>query len=156
MRFALAALAALTSCSLAFAHSFQAGPLKIDHPWSRATNAKAAAGAGFLRIANYGKTPDRLVSISSGIAQDAQIHTMTMDGGVMRMRELKGGLTIEPGTEVKLEPGAEHIMFLGLHGPIKVGEDFKATLVFERAGPVEVVFKVEAPGANPAPAPHAH
>lgn len=148
-------LAASVLTVSAVAHAFDKGPLKIDHPWSRETAAQASTGAGFLSIQNYGKTPDRLVAIKSSISDDVQVHTMTMEGGVMRMRELKNGLTIPPGGEVKLQPGAEHIMFMGLKGPIKLGEDFTATLVFERAGEVEVTFKVEPAGAKPA-AGHQH
>lgn len=140
----------------AHAHAFEKGALKIGHPWSRETAPKAAVGAGFLTIQNFGKTPDRLIAVKSPVSDDVEIHTMTMEGGVMRMRELKNGLTIPPGGEVKLQPGAEHIMFMGLKGQIKQDEDFKAILVFERAGEVEVTFKVESPGANPSANSHKH
>lgn len=141
--------AAIALAVSASAHEFTKGPLRIDHPWSRETAPKAPVGAGFLTIQNYGKTSDRLIAIKSALSDDIEIHTMTMDNGVMQMRELKDGLTIAPGAEVKLQPGAEHIMFMGLKNQIKQGEDFKATLVFERAGEVDVTFKVEAPGAKP-------
>jgi periplasmic copper chaperone A len=155
----LVLLLSLTAAGLATAapaHDFAKGPLKIDHPWSRATAPKAPVGAGFLTIQNFGKSPDRLVAIKSPISDDVEIHTMSMTGGVMKMRELKDGLTIAPGAEVKLQPGAEHIMFMGLKGQIKQGEDFTATLIFERAGEVEVTFKVEPAGANPVASGHAH
>jgi periplasmic copper chaperone A len=154
-KFLFAAAAAALAMS-AFAHEFAAGAIKIDHPWSRETAQKASVGAGFMTIQNYGKAPDRLIAIKSGASEKVEIHTMTMEGGVMRMRELKDGLTIPPGGEVKLQPGAEHVMFMGLKDQIKQGQDFKATLVFERAGEVEVTFKVEAPGAKPAPGHHDH
>lgn len=140
----------------AYAHQFAAGSLTIDHPWSRETAPQASVGAGYLTVKNYGKAPDRLVAVKSGVAGKAEIHTMTMEGGVMRMRELNAGLTIPAGSEVKLQPGAEHIMFMGLKGQFKKGEDFKATLVFENAGEIEVTFQVEAAGAKPAPAHHDH
>jgi hypothetical protein len=151
----LAAATAALAIS-AFAHEFAAGAIKIDHPWSRETAAKAQVGAGFMTIQNFGKTPDRLVAVKSAVSEKVEIHTMTMEGGVMRMRELKNGLTIPPGGEVKLQPGAEHVMFMGLTGQIKQGQDFKAILVFERAGEVEVTFQVEAPGAKPTPGRHDH
>lgn len=141
-------LAAILSMS-ATAHEFTAGSMKIDHPWSRGTAPKAAVGAGFLSIKNYGKATDRLIAVKSAVSDDVEIHTLTMEGGVMRMRELKNGLTIPAGAEVRLQPGAEHIMFMGLKSQIKQGEDFKATLVFERAGEVDVIFQVEPPGAKP-------
>jgi hypothetical protein len=152
----LLSLAAASWAGSAQAHAVEIGALKINHPWSRETAPKAAVGAGFLTIQNFGKTPDRLIAVKSALSDDVEIHTMTMEGGVMRMRELKDGLTIAPGAEVKLQPGAEHIMFMGLKSQIKQDEDFKAILVFERAGEVEVTFKVEPPGANPAANSHKH
>lgn len=146
-------LLGLASAALALstaAHAFTTGSIKIEHPWSRETAPKAAVGAGFLTIQNFGKAPDRLIAVKSSVAGKTEIHTMTMEGGVMRMRELTAGLTIPAGSEVKLQPGAEHIMFMGLKEQIKKGQDFKATLVFERAGEVEVTFQVDAPGAKPA------
>jgi periplasmic copper chaperone A len=151
-----AAIAALVVSVPVFAHDFRAGPIEITHPWSRATAAKAQVGAGFLKLSNTGRTTDRLVAVKSAVSSRVEIHTMTMEGGVMRMRELKSGLTIPPGAEVILQPGAEHIMFMGLNGPITHGADFKATLVFERAGEVEVTFKVEAMGSQPAASSHSH
>jgi periplasmic copper chaperone A len=150
------ALASAALAAASFAHEYTLGPLTIDHPWSRETAPKASVGAGFMTIRNYGKAPDRLLAVKSAIAGKVEVHTMTITDGVMRMRELKDGLTIPAGGEVKLEPGAEHVMFMGLTGQIKQGEAFKATLVFERAGEVEVSFKVEPAGAKPAHDHHAH
>jgi hypothetical protein len=156
MRFVVAAAAALLLSVPSLAQTFKAGPIEIDRPWSRATAAKAQVGAGFLKLSNTGKAPDRLIAIKSAVSNRIEIHTMSMENGVMQMRELKNGLTIPAGAEVVLQPGAEHIMFMGLAGPIQTGADFKATLVFERAGEVEVTFKVEAPGAKPANDAHQH
>jgi hypothetical protein len=156
MRFLVTALVAFIVSSSVFAHAYSAGPIEVDHPWSRATASKAQVGAGFLKLSNTGKTADRLIAVKTGISQRVEIHTMTMENGVMQMRELKNGLTIPAGAEVVLQPGAEHIMFMGLNGPIKMGADFKAVLLFERAGEVEVTFTVEAPGAKPAGGEHHH
>lgn len=149
-------LAAAVMSTNALAHDFAVGSLKIDHPWSRETAPNASVGAGFLTIQNHGKAPDRLIAVKTDVSATVEIHTMTMDGGVMQMRELKNGLTIAAGSEVKLQPGAEHVMFMGLKGQIKQNQDFKAILVFERAGEVEVTFKVEPPGAKPKPGHHEH
>ena len=71
---------------------------------------------------------------------------MSMTDGVMKMRELGSGLEIKPGATVKLEPGGYHLMLLKLKKPLTAGHRFKATLVFEKAGPVEVEFEVRAMG----------
>jgi copper(I)-binding protein len=73
---------------------------------------------------------------------------MTNEGGVMKMRPLSKGLVIPAGGTVKLEPGGYHLMLLKLKKPLTAGQRFKATLVFEKAGPVEVEFEVRAIGAG--------
>ena len=69
--------------------------------------------------------------------------------GVMRMRELKGGVEIKPGQTVELKPGSIHLMFVELTRPLQKGDRIKGTLVFERAGKVDVDYAVEAIGAQP-------
>lgn len=140
----------------ALAHDYTTGSLRIDHPWSRESASQASVGVGYLSIQNFGKASDRLIAVKSALSDNAEVHAMTMTDGVMRMRELKSGLTIPPGGEVKLQPGGEHIMFIGLKNQIKQGQDFKAVLVFEHAGEVEVTFVVEPPGANPHSGHHGH
>jgi copper(I)-binding protein len=133
----------------AAAQEFKAGPLEIDHPWSRATPKGAKVAAGYLTIKNTGTAPDRLVSGTSPVAGKFEIHEMSMDKGVMKMRPVSGGLEIKPGETVELKPGSFHIMMTGLKQQIENGKPFKASLNFEKAGPVEVEFNVVAPGATP-------
>jgi copper(I)-binding protein len=75
---------------------------------------------------------------------------MTMDGGVMKMRLVEGGLEIKPGETVTLKPGSFHLMLVDLKHPLKQGETVEAMLQFEKAGKVEVELPVVAIGA-PAP-----
>lgn len=131
----------------------QAPAVRIVQPWSRATPAGAPAAAGYLTIANDGRAPDRLLGGSSPASAQLQIHEMTMDGGVMRMRPVAGGLVIPPGATVTLKPGGLHVMFIGLKRPLKAGERLPAVLRFERAGDVPVTFDVQPLGGS-APAHH--
>ncbi|WP_439495113.1 copper chaperone PCu(A)C [Bosea sp. (in: a-proteobacteria)] len=144
----LAAIAFALAGTTAFAHDYKAGPLKIDHPWSRATPAGAKVGGGYLSIENTGTTPDRLVSVSAPFAGRGEIHEMAVNNGVMTMRELEKGIEIPPGAKVEFKPGGFHIMFQELKQPLKQDERLKATLTFEKAGTVEVEFKVEGIGAK--------
>jgi copper(I)-binding protein len=137
----------------AVAHDYTVGNLKIIHPWARATPKGASVGGGYMSITNTGSTADRLVGGSSPIAGRLEVHEMSMDNGVMRMRPVKGGLEIKPGETVELKPGSFHIMMLDLKEPIKQGEPVKGTLTFEKAGSVDVEYAVVAPGATPAVAP---
>jgi hypothetical protein len=73
---------------------------------------------------------------------------MSMDGGVMKMRELKDGLEIPAGATVELKPGSYHIMMMNLSHPLAAGETVKGSLTFEKAGKVDVEFAVQAMGGN--------
>jgi copper(I)-binding protein len=145
-------LAAFAFCASAFAQ--QAGGLQITGVWARATPKGAQVGAGYLKITNNGSAPDRLLSGSSPVAGKFELHEMSMSGGVAKMRELANGLEIKPGETVELKPGGNHVMFVGLKRPLERGKPFAATLQFEKAGKVDVEFRVEPVGA-PAPA-HGH
>ena len=133
----------------AAAQEFKAGSLEIDHPWSRATPKGAKVAAGYLTIKNTGTAPDRLVGGTSPVAGKFEIHEMSMDKGVMKMRPVPEGVEIKPGETVELKPSSFHIMMMDLKQPIERGKPFKASLTFEKAGPVEVEFTVVAPGATP-------
>jgi copper(I)-binding protein len=145
----IAALLLVTfAAGSALAETYKVGALQIDQPWARATPASAPAGGGFLKITNTGTTPDRLVSASSPAAEMVQVHEMKMDGNVMRMREVEKGLEIPPGGSVTLAPGGYHLMMMGLKGPLKQGTDVPVTLVFEKAGKIDVRLSVAGLGAT--------
>jgi copper(I)-binding protein len=148
MRTILHTLAILLAGLLPAAHAgdYHAGSLDIAGPWSRATPKGASIAAGYLTIKNTGTTADRLVGGSSDTAAKFEMHEMSMDNGVMKMRPLKDGLEIKPGESVELKPGGLHVMFVGLKKPLKQGDHIKATLVFEKAGKVDVDFDVTGMG----------
>ena len=143
-----AGVLALTASS-AFAHGYKLGNLEIGHPWARATPKGAAVGGAYLKVTNTGTTPDRLVSGSTDVSGRFEIHEMSMDGGVAKMRQLKDGLEIKPGETVELKPGSFHIMLLDLKQPIKQGDHVKGTLTFEKAGKIDVEFIAVPVGGSP-------
>ena len=126
----------------------KAGDLVISQGWSRATPKGAKIGTGYLTIENKGSTPDRLVSVSADIAGKADVHEMAMKNGVMTMRPVENGLTIDPGKTVKLAPGGYHLMLFDLKSPLKQGDTLPITLEFEKAGKVNVSLQVEGIGAQ--------
>ncbi|MCG6206913.1 copper chaperone PCu(A)C [Rhodopseudomonas sp. HC1] len=148
--FASAAIIGLLSAATAQAAEVKAGDLVIDQAWSRATPGGAKVAGGYLTIENKGTAADRLVSATADVSGKVEIHEMSMDGGVMKMRMLEKGLPIEPGKTVKLAPGGYHIMFMDLKGALKEGEKLPVTLQFEKAGNVQVTFDVEGVGAKAA------
>ncbi|MGF9564928.1 copper chaperone PCu(A)C [Neorhizobium sp. JUb45] len=135
------ALAATLSFGTARAHEFKVGEIEIGHPYSRAMLPVAKVGGGYLKITNAGPA-DRLVSASSDRAGSVEFHEMKMNGAIMEMRELQGGIVLPAKSTVELKPGGYHVMFMNVTKPFKEGEMVKATLVFEKAGPVDVEFAV--------------
>ena len=145
-----AAVALLAQASLATAQ--QPSPMEVSRPWSRATPAAAPVGAGYLTLTNRGGEADRLTGGSTEVAARIEVHEMSMDNGVMKMRELPNGLEVKPGASVELKPGGHHLMLMGLKRPLKEGERFKAQLEFAKGGKAEVEFVVQGMGASMAPA----
>lgn len=142
---AFAAGLAVASAALA-----QPAQLEINNAWARATPGKSENGAAYLTIQS--PTADRLVSASSPVAKKAELHTMSMQGMVMKMRPI-AELDIPAGQPVALKPGGEHIMLMGLSQPLHEGQSFPLTLDFEKAGPRTVTVTVEKAGAKgPGPA----
>lgn len=118
--------------------------LRISEAWARPT-IPTRPGAGYFTLVNTGDEPDVLLGAESGRAEEIEIHMVEEQLGVANMLRLES-LELEPGEEVVFEPGGMHLMFRGLAEPLAEGEEFPATLIFERAGEVEVNFTV---GAEP-------
>ena len=148
---ALAMLAAAFASGTALADEYRAKTLRISNAFARATPPGAKVAGAFMSIENQGKEADRLVSATSPVAGLVEIHEMAMDGGLMKMRAVKG-IDLKPGATVELRPGGYHVMLEDLKQPLKQGEQVPVLLIFEKAGTVEIKVKVEPMGA----AAHAH
>jgi len=148
--FVFVALIASVFATAARAEDVKAGDLVISQAWTRATPGGAKIGGGFLTIENKGSAPDKLIGASADGAGKIEVHEMTMNDGVMKMRPVEGGLTIDPGKTVKLAPGGYHLMIMDLKAPLKQGDKLPLTLQFEKAGKVAVTLDVQGIGA-PAP-----
>ena len=146
--FAFAALAATLFAAPAHTEDVKAGDLVITQAWSRATPSGAKIAGGYLTIENKGTAADRLVGGSGNIAGKVEVHEMAVNNGVMTMRPLDKGLTIDPGKTVKLAPGGYHLMIMDLKGPFKQGDKVPMTLEFEKAGKVALSFDVQGVGAQ--------
>jgi copper(I)-binding protein len=146
-----AGLTALLALTLS-AHA-QNAP-KVEGVWARPTVEGQAAGGGFLKITG-GASADRLLSASGGVSKTVELHTMEMDGNVMRMKQIEA-IDIPAGGTVELKPGGKHVMFMGLSQPLKAGANFPLTLRFEKAGEVKVVVQVAVQAPAPAMGEHKH
>lgn len=148
-------IAALAIASPAAAHQYKAGDLAIGHPWSR----PAAAGmnaAGYLTVTNSGSKPDVLLKVETAAAEKVEIHQGSMAGGVMSMKALPNGMPIPAGGTATFAPKGNHLMIIRLKVAQKDGDKVPATLVFQRAGRVDVEFAVQATPPAPMPDMHMH
>jgi copper(I)-binding protein len=113
--------------------------------WCRATPPGAQAAGCFLNLT--ASAADRLVAVESDAGASAEIHTMSMTDGIMRMRRLEDGLALPAGQAAVLKPGAEHLMIIGPKAPLIEGQTVTMTLTFDKAAPVTVAAPVRAMGA---------
>ncbi|MTH64329.1 copper chaperone PCu(A)C [Paracoccus shanxieyensis] len=118
------------------------GQIGISGQFTRATPPGAKIAGGFMVLKNDGSSDDRLVSVSTPVAARAEIHEMSMDGDVMKMRALPDGLPLPAGQVVELKPGGYHLMLMGLTQPLVEGETVPLTLHFEQAGDVDMTLPV--------------
>ena len=130
------------------AQEYRLDPFLIDRPIARATAPGATTGVVFFTISNAGNTTDRLLRASTPIAARVALHQMAVDEGMMKMRAVPS-LELRPGARLELQPGGYHLMLLDLKQPLKAGEKFPITLIFERAGALTVPVQIEPLGATP-------
>lgn len=138
---------ALGAATTARAETAQAGTIRIEGPWARATPGQSRVGAAYFTIKDTGTQPDRLVKVSSPVAARGELHNHQSEGGVMQMRPVQA-IDVPSGGSVVLQPGGLHVMLMDLRQPLKEGEPFALTLEFERAGRVEITVPVTRPGAR--------
>ena len=132
--------------SMAQAQSAKVGSVQIENAYTRSTVPGQMAAGGFMKIENKGAV-DQLISASSPVAGEVQLHEMAMEGNVMKMRQVKE-VVVPAGGAVELKPGGMHLMFINIKAPLTAGETVPVKLKFAKAGEVEVKMPVNAMGAQ--------
>ncbi len=128
------------------AHGASGGGVTVSHPWLRATPAGATVGVAFMEIKTDAGTADRLIAAESAVAGRVEIHGHIRDGDVIKMRRLEN-IDLKGGDAHVLKPGGDHVMLFDLKAPLKEDDLVKLTLIFEKAGRIEVEGTVEPAGA---------
>jgi len=131
---------------IAQAQSAKVGSVQIENAYTRSTVPGQMAAGGFMKIENKGAV-DQLISASSPVAGEVQLHEMAMEGNVMKMRQVKE-VVVPAGGAVELKPGGMHLMFINIKAPLTAGETVPVKLKFAKAGEVEVKMPVNAMGAQ--------
>jgi len=128
----------------ALAHEYAKADIFIDHPWARPGKAATVPAAVYFEIVNRGEAGDRLLSAKSARAEHVELHVSEKsETGIVSMRLLKDGLTVDGLAKVSMETGSYHVMLIGLEGKLRLGESFPMTLNFEKAGEIEILVHVE-------------
>jgi copper(I)-binding protein len=145
----------LVAVAIGVAAPSMAAPIDVQSPWLRESAGAARTGAGYAVLRNAAAQPDRLLGARSAAAESVEVHSVTMDGGVTRMRPVRGGLPIPARGAVALKPGSYHLMLVGLKRPLRRGETVAIELQFANGKPMTVRFPVRPLGQEMADPDHA-
>ena len=135
---ALTLAVALLGIGDAFAASDQ---IVVEKKWARATPKMAVTGGAYLTVTNRGPGEDRVLNVTSPVAEKIQFHAMTVDNDVAKMTRLLA-IELPPGVPVVFKPGGIHMMLLGLNRQLKEGETVPLILTFEKAEAIELDAQV--------------
>lgn len=116
--------------------------IEVGPAWSRITAPSVPVGAVFLELTNTGDEDDVLVSATTERSPHVELHNHVHDNGVMRMREVAGGIPLPKGQTVSLKPGGYHIMLMKMPKPLVLKDEYKVTLKFKKAPTQTVTVKV--------------
>lgn len=105
----------------------------------------AGTSAIYMVIHNDGADPDRLTAAEADVARAVELHQTTIEAGVSRMHQVPH-IAVPARGKVELRPGGYHVMLIGLRRDLKVGDRFPATLIFERAGRLQLTVEVKMAG----------
>ncbi len=144
---AFAIILSILPISFASAEKVSAGSLVIEAPWARASIGTKRPAAVFLKLQNLGSVADVLTAVETPVSGRASVHRSQISNGIASMT-MAGPVKIPANSEVRLAPGGLHIMLMMLKKPLIKGKDFSLTLVFKKAGRVEITVPVLSVGAR--------
>ena len=131
--------------SAAWAQSDRIGSIEVSNPWAPPTGSTLTNTAVYLSLTDVGTKSDELVGASSAVAQKTELHVFDVENGVYGMHKVDGIEVTPGGAGTVLRPGGAHIMLESLKRPLRAGTTFPLTLIFQRAGPLQVEVRVESP-----------
>jgi periplasmic copper chaperone A len=149
----IAAPAIFYCAAAVFSFNLQAqtsADIKIDGAWVRTTVPGQQGTGGFMTIT--AKQDMKLVAVSSPVAGVSEVHEMRMDGGVMTMRALPGGLDLPAGKTVELKPGGLHLMLMDLKQALPKDITIPVTLTFKDKAGKDLKMDIKIPVSARAPA----
>ena len=140
--FAALTFGALTALASMQAFATQADNVMVENPFAREVPPGAPASASFMKLTNTSGTDINIIQADSAVSKVVELHTHTNDNGVMRMRKIPQ-ITVPANGSTELKPGGLHIMLIGPHEPLKMGQTVNVTLKFEDGSSKEVAMPVK-------------
>ncbi len=121
--------------------------VNIENAWTRATPPGAKIAAGYMTIRNTSGIADKLVAASSPAAAKVEPHVTIEEGGISKMRPVKG-YDIPAKGAFELKPSGAHLMLMNLKAPLKAGQRVPLVLKFAHAGEVRTELEVKPLGTR--------
>ena len=148
-----AAIGLILSMSLISTGAF-AQAVDVQGAWARATVQGQMASGAFMKLT--AKDGTKLVGVASPVAGVTEVHEMKLDGDVMKMRAVEGGIELPAGKLVELKSGGYHVMLMDLKTPLQKDTTIPMTLTFKDAKGVQSTLAIKVPVSTAAPADHKH
>ena len=134
-------LSALVVVSALPVAALAADVVGVKNAWARPTAPGQKTAGAYMELESASAAV--VVAVESEAAARAELHMMSMDGGVMRMRPVQK-IDLPAKKMVKLAPGGLHVMLIDIKRPLKAGDKLPLTLSIEGAGGTRSTVKVEA------------
>jgi len=113
----------------------------IEKAWARPA-LEGNPSAVYFRMENNQKETDKLLSVTSQVAEFNEIHLSSMVDGTMKMMEQEF-VEIEPNQVLEFKPMSYHVMLINLKQDLKLGDQFEISLTFEKSGEKNIIVEVK-------------
>lgn len=142
MKSVLLRLLVLFSLSLSFVvSSAMAGDVSVIDPYVRAVPPGQTVSAAFLQLENSSDKPHYVINASSTVSRVVELHAHIHENGMMKMRRIEE-IEIPANGKTVLKPGGLHIMLIGLHDALSIGQKVAITLEFKDGSKQEIAAPV--------------
>ncbi|MBV9118210.1 MAG: copper chaperone PCu(A)C [Acetobacteraceae bacterium] len=146
------AAAGFLAASVAAVPAAAEGAIDVSRAWTPAVGQARVDAPIYMTVTNHGDAPDSLVRVRcpADLADATEKHATDRGEGGTAMREVKS-LAVPAGGTVTLAPDGSHLMLLNVREPLREGQTFRCSLVFQKAGTIPVEVRVAPGGAKEAP-----
>lgn len=150
---AMLAAVAMLAPGTAIAQPGAAQPITVENAWLRLPAVAGRPAAAYFTLVG-GAVSGQLVKVESGAATRIELHGSRMDGGVMKMFPLTGGVQIPAKARIPFRPGGNHAMIFGLKAGLKPADTVPMTFILANGARVDAIAQVVGPAEGPGASGH--